>query len=260
MTLLGKLLVFANMFLSFLMLSWATALYTNRIDWSAAAAKGDKPAGVLNGRKARVEAATASVKLADDRWRDARDGKPEVHDGLAAWEQRRIAERAWYATALNDLKTGPGNKLDAPIQRIKIREDGQAVLDPKNFNRPVLEPAERRKEKPEDPARPLFAYDYYIAELIRLTQQIEAEQTRYQDLIAQESELTKQAIGPKGLRQRIADEYIKKGRVEEELKDVAGRQQTNALVETELLLARRNQLERRRDELKKAKEAEKVGQ
>ena len=80
---------------------------------------------------------------------------------------------------------------------------------------------------------------------------------RYQDLIAQESELTKQVIGPKGLRQRIMDEQVKKGRVEEELKDVAGRQKLNALVETELLLARRDQLERRIEELKKAREMEK---
>jgi len=261
MTLLGKLLVFANVLLSFLMLSWAAGLYTNRIDWSASKAKGDKPAGQLDGRIERVKAATATVQLADDRWREARDGfagdgKRDAREGLLAWEKRRGEDRVWYATELSALKTGPLGKLDAPIQRVKTREDGQAVLDPKNF-RPILIAAERRKEKPEEAARPVYCYNYYEAELVKLTQQIEAEQVRYQDLIAQESELTKQAIGPKGLRQRITDELVKRGRAEDELADVAGRQKTNAQVETELLLARRDQLQQRKEELEKARKDEK---
>ncbi len=47
MTLLGKILVFINVAASFLMLAWAAALYTNRIDWSNNPAKGDQPAGLL---------------------------------------------------------------------------------------------------------------------------------------------------------------------------------------------------------------------
>src|SRR5437660_403008 len=55
MSLLGKILVFVNLGLSFLMAGWALSVYVNRIDFSNAPAKGDQPAGEMLGRKARVE-------------------------------------------------------------------------------------------------------------------------------------------------------------------------------------------------------------
>lgn len=257
MTLLGKVLVFVNLLLSLLMLSWAAAVVTNRIDWSSSPAKEGKPAGVLKGREDRVKAAWVALANAEVRWRDARNGNDgkdgrERRDGLPAWEQRRLADRGWYADELKAAKTGPGGNVKAPINWVKIK-DGQPLLDPKNLNRPQMEPAQRRKEKPEEPVRQLFSNQYYLDELARLTDEIIGEQDRFQKLVKDETELTEKAIGPKGLRQRIADELVKSGRVDDELKDLDGRK-TNSLVDTELLLARQEQLERRVEELKKARE------
>jgi hypothetical protein len=245
MTMLGKVLVFITVLLSFLMFSWALALYTNRIDWSATPAKGSQPEGMLVGRKKRVEAAYAALNLADARWREVNSPK----DGLAAWDKRRIDDRAWYAVELKALTDGPGGNLLAPVSAVQIK-DGVPVLDA--AGRPALAPAARRKAKPEDPNQPLYCSRYYDEKMADATRQIDAQQTVYQQLIKQESDLTEKAIGPKGLRQQIIDEQAKNARVDEELKDVAGRR-TNNLVDVGRLQERRERLERRVEELKKAR-------
>jgi hypothetical protein len=251
MTLLGKLLVFATVALSFLMLSWAAALYTNRIDWSANPPKEGNPEGVMVGRKKRVETAYVALGVADARWRDAlrgSDAKENPHYGLLAWEQQRPANRVLYAQALQALQSGPGGDKTKPVARIKTTEDGRPVVDPRT-GLPELVPAERRKAKAEDKGEPLFCAQFYVDRLADLTQQIQTQQDKYQKAVKEEAALQEQIIGPKGLRQRIIDEQTKNKRVDEELKDLAGRK-TNSLVDTELLLARRAQLERRIEELK----------
>ena len=95
MTLLAKILIFLNLVLSVLMLTWALALFTNRVDWSSNAAKGEQPAGAMVARKARVDAGQASLDLAAIREREAlrgNDGKDKrpAHDGLPTWEARRV--------------------------------------------------------------------------------------------------------------------------------------------------------------------------
>jgi hypothetical protein len=258
MTLLGKILVFVNLLLSFLMLSWAVGLYTNRIDWTATAAKGEKPEGVLVGKKKRVDSANASLALAGDRWRAALRGMPEgptaaSRDGLAGLEKRIAEDDKWYADQLKEARFGPGGQAGKQqINTIKLGLDGLAVA-PTSLNRPTMEQAARRKsDKPDEQTRPLYCYQYYVAELARLTQAIEAEQVSYQDAVKQAADLTQLAIGPKGLRQRIADEQVKEGRIKEEMRDVLGRE-TNAVVEMELLTARQDQLQRRVEELQKEK-------
>jgi hypothetical protein len=243
MTLLGKILVLVNVLFSFVLFSWALAVYTNRIDWSANPPKEGKPAGVLKGRQDLVKAHYDALNLADARWRAARNGP----DALLAQEKRRVDDSAWYAVELRSLRDGPGGNVKAAVSWVKTK-DGQPALDA--AGRPTLEPAARRKLKPEDAPQALFSERYYNDMLAQLTQQIEAEQVRYQDLVKQDTELSEKAIGPKGLRQRIIDEQGKSARMDDELKDVAGRR-TNNLVDAELLQSRRDQLERRVEELKK---------
>jgi hypothetical protein len=259
MTLLGKILVFVTVGLSFLMLGWAIALYTNRIDWTASQAKEGKPAGALLAKQDRVKAAwNVLAGAAEPRWREARngnngnDGRPR-RDGLLAWEQRRLNDRPWYEAELKALRLGPDGNKEAAVRAVKSK-DGQPIPDAKNVNRPEMEPALRRKAKPEDPDERLVCNQYYLDKLAEVTQLIEAEQVRYQKLVKEDTDLTEKVIGAKGLRQRIVDEQVKNARVDEELKDLAGRR-TNSLVDTELLLARRRQLEQRIEELKKARTA-----
>jgi hypothetical protein len=263
MTLLGKWLVFVNLLLSFLLLSWAFGIYTNRIDWSAADAKGDKPPGALKVRQDRIKSATNSLTIAADRWREALKGFPGSetrarHAGLIDWENRVAGDRVWYAAQLKEAKAGPDGKGEKkPIKAVKLGPDGVPVPDPNNADRPTLVDAERRRlDKPEDAARPLYNSDWYAKELTRLAQLSEAAQTDYIEQVNLARELTEKAIGPKGLRQAIIDEQIKGARIKDEMLDVTGRQ-TNAEVETELLQSRRDQLERRVEELKKGREDKK---
>jgi hypothetical protein len=259
MTLLGKFLVFINLLLSFLMLSLAFALYTNRIDWSASPPKGDKPAGMLVARQERVKTASAALAVAGDRWREALNGfagneaRPR-RDGLPAWEKRLADDRVWYAAQLAEARKGPDGKGDkVPVKWVKVGPDGLPIPDPKNSGRPTLANAERRRsDKPDETVRPLYCEDWYRKEMTRLTQAIDAEHTAYQEQVKLATDLTQLAIGPKGLRQRIVDEQVKNARIKEEMRDVTGRQ-TNAEVETELLQSRREQLEARVGELKKEK-------
>jgi hypothetical protein len=254
MTLLGKILVFVTVALSFVMLAWAAGLYTNRIDWSNAQAKGDQPAGQLFAREARVKEGTAAVNLANARWREAlsgNDGKDKrpVRVGLLAWERRRKTDHDFYAAVLSAAISGPDGKGGKEVIKRVSTKDGQPLTDPAGL--PLLVDAERRKLAEEPRGEPLYCYDWYVKELDRLTAEIVKAESEQQKLAKDEEALTDQIIGPKGVRQRIVDEQVKLARVEEELKDVESRQ-TNSRVDTELLLARREQLERRIDELKRA--------
>ncbi len=261
MTRLGKILVFVTVLLSFVMLGWAVGLYTNRIDFTAAKAKGDKPDGVLLAKQERIKSANASLLLAGDRWRSALRGVPDspnagARDGVVGLEKRIAEDRKWYADQLAEAKQGPGGQAGKQqINWVKFGPDGLAVAVT-SLNRPAMEPAVRRKsDKPDETGRPLYCYQYYVAELARLTQAIDAQQVAYQEAVKQAADLTQLAIGPKGLRQRITDEQVKNGRVKEEMRDVLGRD-TNAIVETEILASRQAQLEKRVEELEKARGAQ----
>src|SRR5438128_363062 len=105
MTLFGKILVYLNVLFSFLMLSWAAALYTNRINWTATGAKDGKPEGVLVGRQKRVNESHASLKVSEGRWNEAVKGFPgdrtrAKREGLLDWDKRRLDDQAWYTVEL----------------------------------------------------------------------------------------------------------------------------------------------------------------
>ncbi len=260
MTQLGKILVFVTVALSLLMFGWALALFTNRIDWTANKGQAGQPAGRLAERQDRDKEARAALEVANLRWHDAlvgndgRDKRP-VRDGLLAWEKRRADDRVWYAAQLKEARTGDGMGGKVPIKRVSLTKEGQPIPDAANFGRPTMVPAERRKDDKGQGGGPLYCHDYYIRQLGELTQRIQAAQAEYQQAVNEAATLTDELIdkkdGSKGLRHRIVDEEEKIKRINEELKDVADRR-TNSMVETELLLARRAQLERRVDELKKA--------
>jgi hypothetical protein len=259
MTLLGKILVFVNVAIAFLMLAWAAALYTNRIDWAGKAGKGDQPPGALVEQQARVKAGGDALDVARTRWNGALKGfntqERSVRAGLVEWEKRRDADRVWYDEQLKAARSGPEGKLDKPIQRVATK-DGLPIPDPQNGNRPTMVEAERRKGAADAKGEPLFCYDFYVKALARLSDDIIAAQAEYQKAVRDDITETEKVIGPKGLRQRILDEQEKVARIDEELKDVETRQ-TNSRVETELLLARRAQLKRRIAELERTAAEEK---
>ncbi len=254
MTLLGKLLVFVNLVLSFLMLSWAAMLFTNRVDFSNKKATADQAAGQLAERETKVKDGVNAVNLANARWRESlygNDGKDKrpVHVGLLTWEKRRLDAGVFYAAVLKAADVGPDGKGEQVVIKRVATKDGRILPDPQNPAMPLLEEAQRRKTEGEARGAPLYCIQWYVKELDRLTAEVEKAQKEQQNLAKEEGALTDQIVGPKGVRQRIVDEQIKLDRVTEEAKDVESRQ-TNSLVETELLVVRRRQLERRIDELK----------
>jgi hypothetical protein len=254
MTLLAKILVFVALALSFMMLAWAAGLYTNRIDWSNRKATTDQPAGQLAERETRVKDGTAAVNLANARWHEAlygNDGKDKrpVTIGLLAWEQRRQTDRDFYTAVLKAADSGPDGKGGKEVIKRVATKDGRPLTDAGGL--PQLVDAERRKTGEEAKGEPLYCYDWYVKDLDRLTAEIVKAGAEQQKLAKQEEALTDQIIGPKGVRQRIVDEQVKLARAEEEFKDVESRQ-TNSRVDTERLLLRRDQLERRIKELQKA--------
>jgi hypothetical protein len=262
MTLLGKILVFVTVALSFMMLAWALGIYLGRIDWSNNKASTERPAGVLVARQQRITDANDVLIQNSARWRqalrgnDGKDGRP-VRDGLLAWEKRRVDDRQWYAEQLKLAKHTDNGADGKPvaIKRITLNKEGQTIPDPANAGRPTMAPAERRKDEQGQGGGQLYCYDWYVAELDRLTKALEAAQLEYQKAVKMDTELTEEAIGtkdkPKGLRQRLIDEQEKYRLVLEELKDVGDRQ-TNSRVDAELLLAREEQLKRRVAELETA--------
>lgn len=272
MTQLGKTLVFVNLLLSVAMLGVAFAVSTNRIDWSASPAKGDKPAGVLVARQEHVKTASAELAVAGERWRESLAGSPG-RPGLPAWEKQIADDRVWYAGLLEAAKKGPqGKPQNTPIQVVQFGADGLPIPDAKNAGRPTLVKGERRRATPDEAGKDLFCRDLYEKEMTSLTQQISAAQTEYQQLVKEAAELTQLASGPKPtqdkgirdavapkydlkpgdipLRQRIIDEETKSARVKEEMRDVTGREK-NADVASESLVSRQEALERRVEELKK---------
>src|SRR5579884_2710931 len=146
MTTLGKVLVFCNLAVSLLMGGWALAVYSNRVDWSNAPAKGDQPAGELKVRQDRLKQLWDAVPPAEASWREAKSN-------LLAQEARRPIERAWYYAEVEHLRTGA---TEAKPARAVVFAKGVIDLDPKAGNLPKMVPATDPSGKP---LRSLSAYN-----------------------------------------------------------------------------------------------------
>src|SRR4051794_10046264 len=119
MSLLGKILVFVNLGLSFLMAGWALSVYVNRVDFSNTPAKENQPAGEMLGRKARVEELSRALGAPLTAWREGRAS-------VLYQEGRRGPDRLWYADQLEHLRSGDA---DALAIRAATIENGLPVLD-----------------------------------------------------------------------------------------------------------------------------------
>jgi hypothetical protein len=94
----------------------------------------------------------------------------------------------------------------------------------------------------------------------KVLRSLEAVMKKHEAQIVKANELTDKIIGDKdkgvrGLQQRIEDEKAKDAALRDEQKQLIRPQLVNTLVESELILKRKNQLERRIEELKKYKVA-----
>jgi hypothetical protein len=237
MTLLGKILVCVNLVISLMMAALGIGLYTQRINWTNQPPKAtaDKPQGELAARIEQIKDRWAALQLAEARQQTALAG-------LRTVEAQRPADQKWYAQQLDHMRQGADEKSPAPAL---VYQDGRLVLDDKVPTRPALvNGADRSKQ----PLRSLQAYARDIDE--RQKETLAARQ-KLTELVEEDTKLTQQMVGAKGLRQRLEDEEDKRQRVEQEIEEFVRPQLVNVLVESELLLKRRDALRGRIDELKR---------
>lgn len=231
MTRLGKILVFFQVGMSLLCASWAFALWSNHVDWTAQKGKGTTPDGELVGRmKEYDDLAKASIRPATARWRDSR-GQLETQEW---W---RPAERIWYAQQLRILR---GDEAAPAILQLARGNDGTVVMDP-NYGRG----SNNVLQMLPTPLKPLSFYETQIkGAIVRLgetTEQLKKEADR-------DTAATKQLNGPKGLHARLQFERHKLDAVIAEYKAIRPKW-LNAAVELKELEELRQRLDRRIEEL-----------
>jgi hypothetical protein len=248
MTMLGKVLVFFNLAFSLLLASWAFSLYANNIDGID---KKGKSAG-----QTTVEYALRDTEL-EELWK----GIPPAQ---ANWlserqkvlnEESRLAdERSWYQTEINHLfvtanAANPvGEIAFAPKDDEKNGiKKGQILLDDKGH--PLLVPVK------DGAGNPLQALAVYLKQDDDILQSLQAVLQKHQEQIDEANTLTDRIIGDekagrRGLHRRLLDEKNKDAAILAE-QQLTRPQLINTVVESELILKRKNQLEKRLEELKK---------
>jgi hypothetical protein len=232
MTLAGKILLFVNLVLALGMAFWAVGVYTRYIDYKTPA-----PPGADAGPLAKLDSAIKAksddkgeLSAAELRWKTP-------YTWLGNLTTQRQLNREWYAKQLVAMQQGPG-----PVQVASIKA-GQPELDPKQYGRPLLVEA---KDATGQPLQPLTSYEKALTDT---RQAILAAQAELEKQIKVDTELTQKIGGDNGVRAQLARE-------EQKQKDVRAEQEylrpllVNSLVEGELLVKRRADLEARVKELK----------
>ena len=247
MTTFGKVLVLFTLAVSLLMMGFALAVYTNRIDWSDRPPKEGDPGGLLAQRDAEAKRLWTELRLAESGWRLGQEA-------LTRDERQRVQDRLWYQSELAHLYSGatPVN----PCREV-ILDRGVPAPDPRNFGRPRMVAA---KDAAGQPLLSLAAYDKRDEEIHKETL---AAVDKLRQAVEQDTQLTNELAGDplkrtKGLRQRINDERAKRADVvaeEEFIRPLL----INTVVESELILKRQKSLRARVSELEKDRVAGAAG-
>jgi len=230
---LGKIAVLFNVLFSGLLACWALALYTNNADWSDSPGSADKAAGLVAQRRAAIAEVQKGYPPAETSYRSARAV-------LLVQESIRKDDQAWFARELRQLlAAGPTHQ---------VRMDPKThlpVTDPRNADRPVMDPG---KDRTGNDLQPLEVYD---KESKTLLEQLVAAQAEQKKLITEDIALTDLIVGTpdkKGLQQRLIDERLKREGVKAEQEIVEPLWKV-AEVNTQLLLRRQESLQERIKEL-----------
>jgi len=234
MTLFGKILVLFNLGFSFLLAMWALSAYVNRVDWTDTAAKGNQPPGELVRLKAQLADLGTALRPAEAAWRQARYS-------LAVQESRRGTDRLWYVAQLEHLRSG--NAAAQPILGV-VFINGVVANDPRDPDRPQMGPVTDRFGKP------LLSLGAYLQNEEAARRELDTVLTQYQQLIEEDQRLTRLLLGPKGLQQRLINERAKRAEVVKEAEQIRPLL-VNTVVDSELVLNRRRQLQERVRELEK---------
>lgn len=237
MTLFGKILVCINLAVSVMMAITALALYTNQINWTATPpeATAAKPQGLLARSQKDLTRESGLMQQSEARQQAATAQLRNI-------EPQRPADRKWYAQQINHMIAVADEK--DPVRMLTIAPDGKVAVDAKG--RPQLVEGKDRAKAP------LRSLQLYEKDILDNYEHIRTERDKLAKLADEGAKLTGMLTGGKGLRQRIEDEEDKRVRAEQEQKDFTRPRLINILVESELLLKRRNALTERIKELEKS--------
>jgi hypothetical protein len=190
-------------------------------------------------------------------------------EGDAGGELKLSGDRVWYEGELAHLMTGATTDQN-PARKVVVN-GGVVQLDPRT-GRPRMAPLTDANNNR------ILSVTEYDAREMDLVKKIGDEETRLKNAVEKDIELTEQMTGKmdpasiqidpatmrpdpalvrfitKGLHQRILDEKDKLAKVKQEI-TIVEPLYVNALVDSELVVKRRNQLETRLTELRKQAES-----
>jgi hypothetical protein len=251
MTKLGKVLVVANFVVSVVVAGWAAGFYFTAIDWSNNPAKQDSPAGQLVGRVDRIKELLNEARPAEAGWREAR---AMVRDR----EAFRAGDRALYQNEIAFVYTG-GPKNEQLHEIVIDDKSGQPALVPvdasnKAYFRVTLRDLKDRFGKP------LRSLDFYAKAYADNLVALKKGNDALTVLVNADADLTVELAGgtkidgmvvEKGLRKRIEDERVKGLDALAEY-EIVRPLLIKTVGDSDFLLARRRQLEKRIKDLQEA--------
>jgi hypothetical protein len=258
MTIFGKILVLLILSLSMTLGAWSMLFYTTFVDWTDNKAQDGKPAGELVRRQADATTGWNKIQSANPTWEESHStllamemGSPRLSiKGKEYKINGRDPNLRWYQDELKFLRERSKEKEALPCQALKL--DDQLGLIAADAD--PLTPRPQMAGATDRLGNALRHWQWYIDEEKTTVATLTDVEKKLTKVIEEDSELTTQLTGPKGLRGRLIDERVKR----EEVMFEHGLVKTpliNTYVETELLLKRKRSLEARLEELRKARAA-----
>ena len=240
MTLVGKLFVMVNVFLSLGMMALGIGLYTTRINWTDKETAGEPPSEMKK-RKDRLTAQYSTLATAASR-------QASAEKLLVAVEDQRRKNEAWYNAELFHIQYTASEQQPA---RTAVLQGGVPVPGGANNPAPILmENAVERSDAKTGPADLLRSAAAYRDDLEKTDGKIkeqmaalavENKKAEEKGAVLVNKEVNKVIIP--GLRQLVEDEQNKGDRVlaeQNRLRPLL----VNAYVEIQLLGKRHEQLEK----------------
>jgi hypothetical protein len=244
---LGKLLVLVNLAASLLFMTFAGAIFLQKVDWGWKEPRKDisgtyRIASEIDQRNAAVKVAHQGVAL-------VMPGLLIEQAKLTDIEPRFPDNHRWYVQQIDRLKNDPADKME--IRDFVIAKDGTPELDPKPAGRPKL----------GNPITGLSkSYKKYSDDLTAVQEKIDAVLADINKLIAKEEELTFNLNGKDKTGKVVKDGLYALLEREAESQNMTKFEKeyllprwVGALEEVELFQVRRQRLDATIEKLKKAR-------
>jgi hypothetical protein len=239
---ISKLLVVGNFVVSVMVAGWAMGFYFTRIDWTDVPPKEKAQPGQLSARKNELTSLLSQARAAETSWREARVRVRER-------EAFRAEDRAFYRSELTYIYNAPPAEQ---LREFVVGKDGLPELqaDPRAKSHSLLQ----RKNINERNGKPLRSLSFYAQTYAANLKGLKAVGDELEKLFIKDGELTVELNGggaDKGLNQRIQDERLKGIGVLEEY-NIIKPLLIKTVGDSQFLLARRQQLEKRIKELEES--------